>query len=205
MAPRLGVGRDRKGTAVRTVIRAPRVCSIATPLLVVTTSPDESAVAAQLFGLVPRTSIVSVFGLQKSSESMIDLRDADEGVGQREPVALLSLDRVPGERTRTDEIAALIGDTIVRTGAATVAIGFGLRGGDHLEASDAALLARRRARGRIAWLVDRDGDAETDAGRIARRRMQLFVRGVRLEPVAVAEAPMGSNARYWQIRAPHTY
>jgi hypothetical protein len=35
--------------------------------------------------------------------------------------------------------------------------------------------------------------------------MALFMRGIRLEPVAVPDAPMGSSARFWEIRAPHRY
>ena len=92
---------------------------------------------------------------------------------------------------------------ISSTNAATVAVGLGLLGGDHLEAADAALLARRHTRGRIGWIVYLD-DTETDAGRIARRRMQLFLRGVRLEPVTIADGSLGSAARYWAIRAPRS-
>jgi hypothetical protein len=198
----MAVGRERKGSTVRTVTRAPRVCSIAAPLLIVTTSLDDGPLAGQLFGLVPAVTVLGVFGHATTPEPVVDLREGD--VELREPITTLSLGRAPGERTRTAVIAEAISDAIARTGASTVAVGLGLRGGDHQEASDAALLARRRAHRRIGWIVYLD-DGENDAGRIARRRMQLFVRGIRLEPVAVAEAPMGSTARYWQIRAPERY
>jgi hypothetical protein len=200
----MGVGRDRKRSTARTLTRAHRVCSIAAPLLIVTTSLDEAPVAGQLFGLVPDATVLGVFGHADPPESVIDLRETGAGPAGKSVVAI-SLGRVPGERTRTAEIAALIGDAIDRTGASTVAIGLGLRGGDHLEASDAALLARRRARTRIGWIVYLDADSDADAGRIARRRMQLFVRGIRLEPVALPDAPLGSNARYWEIRASNRY
>jgi hypothetical protein len=184
---------------VRTVTRAPRVCSIVSPLLIVTTSLEDGPVAGQLFGLVPAVTVLGVFGHAVAPEAVVDLRDGAAEL--REPMTTLSLGRAPGERTRTAAIAEAISAAITQTGASTVAVGLGVRGGDHQEASDAALLARRRAHRRIGWIVYLE-EADTDAGRIARRRMQLFVRGIRLEPVAVVEAPMGSTVRYWQIRAP---
>jgi hypothetical protein len=187
---------------VRTVTRAPRVCSIVAPLLIVTTSLGDGPVAEQIFGLVPAVTVLGVFGHPEAPEAVVDLRGEDDAL--REPVTTLSLGRTSGERTRTAVIADAISEVITQTGASTVAVGLGLRAGDHQEASDAALLARRRAHRRIGWIVYLD-DADTDAGRIARRRMQLFVRGIRLEPVAVAEAPMGSTARFWQIRAAGRY
>jgi hypothetical protein len=171
---------------------------IAAPLLVVTTTLDDGRVGGQLFGLVPDITVLGVFEGADRPEDIIDLRAAELG----EHVTARSLDRAPGERNRTETIAALIGTAIEETAASTVAISLGLRGGDHLEAADAALLARRRARRRIGWIMYLDAGSDTDAGRIARRRMQLFVRGIRLEPVAVAEAPMGSQARFWEVRAP---
>ena len=179
---------------MRTVTRAPRACTIAAPLLVVTTSLDDGAHAGRLFGLVPSVTVLGVFGHPGPAEPVIDLREA-------QPIATMSLGRAPGERTKTGAIADLIGDAIVRSGAATVAVGLGLGGGDRQEAADAALLARRRRRSRIGWIVYVDAVADSDAGRVARRRMQLFMRGIRLEPVAVAEAPLGTSARFWQIRA----
>jgi hypothetical protein len=185
---------------VRTVTRVPRLLPIASPLLIVATSLDEARVAEQLFGAVTDVTVLGVFG-HVQTEPVVDLRDGGP-LDARDSFTMLSLGRAPGERARTGEIGRLIGDAIERSGASTVAIGFGLRGGDHLEAADAALLARRKARTRVGWIVYLDSGADADAGRIARRRMQLFMRGIRLEPVAVAEAPMGSTARYWEIRAP---
>ncbi len=172
---------------------------IAAPLLIVATSLDEGRVAGQLFGSIADVTVLGVFG-HLQSEPVVDLRDPgtpDAGSS----VTMLSLGRAPGERARTAEIGRLIGDAVERSGASTVAIGFGLGGGDHLEAVDAALLARRKARTRVGWIVYLDASAEVDASRIARRRMQLFVRGIRLDPIVVAEAPLGSTARYWEIRA----
>jgi hypothetical protein len=192
-------GRERKRGAARTVTRAPRVLPIAAPLLIVATSLDDADVAQQLFGSVADVTVLGVFGHPQPAP-VVDLRDGG-AADTHHSVAMESLGRTPGERARTAEIARLIGEAIERCGASTVAIGFGLRGGDHLEAVDAALLARRKARTRVAWIVYLDSATDADAGRIARRRMQLFVRGIRLDPVAVAEAPMGSSARYWEIRA----
>jgi hypothetical protein len=189
---------------VRTVSPA-RVSSIAAPLLVVTPSLDEVRVAGQLFGSVPDVTVLGVFGLPDRSEPVIDLRPGGGASEAPEPVTALSLARAPGDRTHTKEIAGLIADAIERSGASTVAVGLGLRGGDGLEASDAALRARRRARARTRWIVyfdgDPDADTNTDAGRIARRRMLLLLRGIRLDPVALAEAPAGAAARCWEIRA----
>ena len=125
---------------MRTVTRASRVCSIAAPLLVVTASLEESRVAGPLFGLVPAVTVLGVFGSGGDSERVIDLRDT--GLAS-ESVTALSLGRTSGERTRTDQIAGLISDVISTSNAATVAVGLGLLGGDHLEAADAALLARK--------------------------------------------------------------
>ena len=172
---------------------------IPAPLLIVATSLDDGAVAAQLFGSVADVTVLGVFG-HPPSEPVVDLRGAGTS-DARSSVTMSSLGRTPGERTRTAEIARMIGEAVERTGASTVAIGFGLGGGDHIEAVDAALLARRKARTRVGWIVYLDSAVEADASRIARRRMQLFVRGIRLEPIVVAEAPMGSTARYWEIRA----
>jgi hypothetical protein len=191
-------GRERKRGSVRTGTRASRVLPIAAPLLIIATSLDESSVAEQLFGSVTDVTVLGVFGHPQAAP-VVDLRDGGDP-GTRRPFTTLSLGRTPGERARTAEIARLIGDAVAASGAATVAIGFGLRGGDHLEAVDAALLARRKARTKVGWIVYLDSGSDVDAGRIARRRMQLFVRGIRLDPVAVAEAPMGANARYWEIR-----
>jgi hypothetical protein len=184
---------------VRTVTRVPRLLPIASPLLIVATSLDDGRVAEQLFGSVNDVTVLGVFG-HPQAEPVVDLRDGGPP-DARESFTMSSLGRTPGERSRTAEIGRLIGDAVERSGASTVAIGFGLRGGDHLEAADAALLARRKARTRVGWVVYLDSGSDADAGRIARRRMQLFMRGIRLEPVAVAEAPMGSTARYWEIRA----
>ena len=184
--------------SVRTVTRSPRLLPIASPLLIVATSLDEGRVAEQLFGSVADVTVLGVFA-HPQSEPVVDLRDGDPP--SRQSFTMLSLGRASGERARTAEIARLIGDAVERSGASTVAIGFGLRGGDHLEAADAALLARRKARTRVGWIVYLDSGSDADAGRIARRRMQLFMRGIRLEPVVLAEAPMGSMARYWEIRA----
>ena len=196
--------RGRKRSVVRTVTRAPRLLPVAAPLLIVATSLDDGRVAEQLFGSVADVTVLGVFGHASQSGPVVDLRDG--GLPDaREPFTMSSLGRTPGERARTAETAALIGDAIERSAPSTVAIGFGLRGGDHLEASDAALLARRKTRSRVAWIVYLEGGSDADAGRIARRRMQLFVRGIRLDPVAVAEAPMGSTARYWEIRPRDRY
>jgi hypothetical protein len=189
------------------------VCSIAAPLLLVTTALEDAGVPQQLFGSVPDVIVLGVFGhasrtdaarSRAGSEPVIDLRSTSgatvEGEGS-EAVTTVSLGRVPGERTGTREIAAQIAEVIEHIGASTVAMSLGLGGADHLEASDAALLARRRTRRRVRWIVYSDGDPATDAGRVARRRMLLLVRGIRLEPVVVAEAPMGSTVRYWEIRA----
>ena len=117
----------------------------------------------------------------------------------------MSLDRVIGDRQHTKDIGASIADAIDSVEASTVAISLGALDGDDGEASDAALLARRLARPRIRWICYSVGDSDVDSAHIARRRMSLFVRGIRLEPVAIAEAPMGSSARFWEIRAPHRY
>jgi hypothetical protein len=194
-----GLGRERKRGSGHTLTRAPRLVPIAAPLLIVATSLDDGVVAGQLFGSVADVTVLGVFGTPPS-EPVVDLRGAGTS-DARSSVTMLSLGRTPGERTRTAEIARLIGEAVERTGASTVAIGFGLGGGDHIEAVDAALLARRKARTRVGWIVYLDSAVEADASRIARRRMQLFVRGIRLEPIVVAEAPMGSTARYWEIRA----
>jgi hypothetical protein len=188
------------------------VCSIAAPLLLVTTSLEDAGVPQQLFGSVPDVIVLGVFGhagrtearSHAGSEPVIDLRStpgtAVEGEAS-DAVTTVSLGRVAGERTGTREIATQIAEVIEHIGASTVAMSLGLGGADHLEASDAALLARRRTRRRVRWVVYSDGDPATDAGRVARRRMLLLVRGIRLEPVVVAEAPMGSTVRYWEIRA----
>jgi hypothetical protein len=185
--------------SVRTETRSLRLLPIASPLLIVATSLDEGHVAGQLFGSVADVTVLGVFG-HPQPEPVVDLRDGDP-LDARESFTMLSLGRASGERTRTAEIARSIGDAVERTRASTVALGLGLRGGDHLEAADAALLARRKARTRVVWIVYLDSESDADAGRIARRRMQLFMRGIRLEPVVLAEAPMGSMARYWEIRA----
>jgi hypothetical protein len=192
-------GRDRKAGVVRTVTRAPRLLPIAAPLLVVTASLDEQGVAEQLVGRVSDVTVLGVFGhTDRTAAPVVDLRESDRGAPPAS-LSTVSLGRAPGERTRTAEIAGLIGDALERTGALTVAIGLGLRGGDHLEACDAALLARRKAKTRVAWIVYLDADA--DAVRIARRRMQLFMRGIRLEPIAIVDDAPGSTTRYWEIRA----
>jgi hypothetical protein len=191
--------RNRKAGLVRTATRVPRLVPIAAPLLVVTASLDEQGVAEQLVGRVTEVTVLGVFGhTDRTAEPVVDLRESDGGAPPAS-LSTVSLGRAPGERTRTAEIAVLIGDALERSGASTVAIGLGLLGGDHLEASDAALLARRKAKPRIGWIVYLDADA--DAVRIARRRMQLFVRGIRLEPIAVADDAPGSTTRYWEIRA----
>jgi hypothetical protein len=190
---------------VRTTRRARRIASIASPLLVVTTTIEENPVAERLFGSISDLYILSVFGSPGRSQPVIDLRRAESTPEGRAPVTLIALDRASGERTRTKEIAALIADTVAQSHAATVAIGLGLGGGDALEASDAALRARRTARRHPRWIVYLDGDpaadVKTTVGRIARRRMLLLARGIRLEPVVVAEAAAGAPARYWEIRA----
>ena len=178
---------------------APRVCAIAAPLLNVATSLDEGATIERLFGPAVDATLVGVFARSQPAEPVVDLRDGAD------PVPALSLDWARGDRQHTDEIGALVVDAIDTTEAATVAIGLGLQGGDDLEASDAALRARRLARPRIRWICYSAAASEGDAARVARRRMALFMRGIRLEPVAVPDAPMGSSARFWEIRAPHRY
>jgi hypothetical protein len=195
----MGLGKERKRDSKQTVTRVPRALPIAPPLLIVATSLDDARTAEQLFGSVADVTVLGVFGYPQS-EPVVDLREGAPA-GASDSFTMWSLGRAPGERARTAEISRLIGDAIERSGASTVAIGFGLRGGDHLEAVDAALLARRKTRVRVGWVVYLDSAAEADASRIARRRMQLFVRGIRLDAIAIAEEPLGSNARYWEIRA----
>ena len=186
---------------MRTFAKAPRICSIAAPLLIVTTSLDEAAAVERLFGPDIESTLVGVFARSEPElEPVVDLRDAPSS---RAPA--VSLDRASGDRQHTKDIGAQIADAIDSIEASTVAIGLGLVGGDDVEASDAALAARRLARPRIRWVCYVVGDRDIDEGRIARRRMSLFVRGVRLEPVAIAEVPMGSSARFWEIRAPRRY
>jgi hypothetical protein len=201
------LGSDKEGSAVRSRTRAPRLCTVAAPLLIVTTSLDDGPVIERLFGERDDTTLVGVFARSGSSEPVIDLRSDTATVETAKRLPAVSLDRVRGDRQHTAEIAGLIADAIDGTAASTVAISLGLLGGDDLEASDAALLARRGARQRIRWVCYSVGepDADAGAGRVARRRMSLFVRGVRLEPVSVAEAPLGVSARFWEIRAPHQY
>ena len=190
---------------MRSRTRAPRVSSIAAPLLIVTTSLDEGPTIEQLFGARDDATLVGVFARSGSSEPVVDLRREHASVETAKHLPAVSLDRVRGDRQHTAEIAGLIADAIDGTAASTVAISLGLRGGDDLEASDAALLARRGARQRVRWVCYSVGESDTDAGGVARRRMSLFVRGVRLEPVALEEAPLGTVARLWEIRAPHRY
>jgi hypothetical protein len=200
------VGKRRRlagtgGGGVRTFAKVPRICSIAAPLLIVTRSLDDGVAIERLFGPETDATIVGVFARSNpQTDPVIDLRDAPIS---RAPA--VSLDRVVGDRRHTKEIAAQIADAIGSVEASTVAISLGLLGGDDVEASDAALLARRQARPRVRWVCYLAGDPDVDEGRVARRRMSLFVRGVRLEPIAIAEAPMGSSARFWEIRAPHRY
>jgi hypothetical protein len=199
------LGSDRDGSSVRSRTRAPRICTIAAPLLIVTTSLDEGSTIEQLFGERDDVTLVGVFARSGSSEPVVDLRSDTASIETAKRLPAVSLDRTRGDRQHTTEIAGLIADAIDGTAAATVAISLGLRGGDDLEASDAALLARRGARQRIRWVCYAVGDSDADAGGVARRRVSLFVRGVRLEPVALAEAPLGTSARFWEIRAPHRY
>jgi hypothetical protein len=190
---------------IRTTRRARRIASIAAPLLVVTTSLEETRVVERLFGTVSDLFVLSVFGSPGRSEAVIDLRRTESTPEGRPAVTMIALDRASGERTRTKEIAVLIAEAVGQSQASTVAVGLGLGGGDALEASDAALRARRTARRHPRWIVYLDGDPGTDVkttvGRIARRRMLLLARGIRLEPVMVAEAPAPSTGRYWEIRA----
>jgi hypothetical protein len=171
----------------------------------VTTTLDEARGAEKRFRSVSEVTVLGVFGPPDRSEPVVDLRATGGGFEAPKAVTALSLARAPGDRSHTKEIAGLIAGAIERSGASTVAVGLGLRGGDGLEASDAALRARRKTRARVRWIVYFDGDSDcdptTDAGQVARRRMLLLVRGIRLEPVAVAEDPMGATARYWEIRA----
>jgi hypothetical protein len=203
----VGKRKQQGGTAesqsgrVRSLTRARRVCSIAAPLLIVTRSLDDAPVVERLFGPESDATLVGVFARSESTaEPVVDLR---EGPAGRTPG--VSLDRAVGDRQHTNDIGALIADAINSVEASTVAISLGVLDGDDVEASDAALLARRLARPRIRWICYSVGDADLDSGRIARRRMSLFVRGVRLEPVVLAEVPLGSSARFWEIRAPHRY
>ena len=205
MGKRWALGSNRDSSFARTVTRTPEVRAIAAPLLIVATSLDEAASVEHLFGSAVEATLVGVFARSSPDEPVVDLREPRANLETVKRVPAVSLDREPGDRQHTDDIAGLIHDAIESIDAATVAIGLGLLGGDHLEASDAALLARRRAKQRIRWMVYAVGERDVDAGRIARRRMALFVRGVRLEPVAIAEAPLGSSARFWEIRAPHRY
>jgi hypothetical protein len=186
---------------LRTFAKAPRIASIAAPLLIVATSLDEAAPIERLFGPDTESTLVGVFARSNPQlEPVVDLRDASS---TRAPA--VSLDRTSGDRQHTKDIGVLIADAINSVEPSTVAIGLGMLGGDDIEASDAALQARRFARPRIRWMCYFAGDADVDEGRVARRRMSLFVRGVRLEPVAIAEVPMGSSARFWEIRAPRRY
>ena len=136
---------------------------------------------------------------------MLDLRGDASVLETMKRLPAVSFDRARGDRQHTAEIAGLIGDAVNSTGASTVAVSLGLLGGDDLEASDAALLARRHARQRIRWICYAMGDPDDDEIGVTRRRMALFVRGVRLEPVAFDEAPLSVPARFWEIRAPHRY
>lgn len=186
---------------MRTFTKSWRVCTIAAPLLIVTRSLDDAPAIERLFGPESEATLVGVFARSNPQpDPVVDLRDSPTS-----PAPAVSLDRVAGDRQHTKDIGALIANAVESIEASTVGISLGLVDGDDVEASDAALLARRLARPRIRWVCYFVGDPEVDAGRIARRRMSLFVRGVRLEPVAIAEVPMGSSARFWEIRAPHRY
>jgi hypothetical protein len=186
---------------LRTFTKARPVCSIAAPLLIVTRSLDDGSAIERLFGTESDATLLGVFARSNpQADTVVDLRDAP---ASRAPA--VSLDRVVGDRQHTEDIGALIADAINSVEASTVAISLGVLDADDVEASDAALLARRLARPRIRWICYSVGDPDIDVGRIARRRMSLFARGVRLEPVVVAELPLGSSARFWEIRAPHRY
>ena len=187
------------------MLRAPRVCAIAAPLLIVATSLDEAPAVELLFGADVDATVVGVFARSDPSERVIDVRDPPDNMPRARGVPAISLDRERGDRQHADTIAGSVADAIAGIEAATVAISLGLFGGDDLEASEAALLARRRSRSRIRWVCYSVGDSDLEAGRVARRRMGLFVRGIRLEPVAIAEAPLGTSARFWEIRAPRRY
>lgn len=190
---------------MRSLTRSPRVSSVAAPLLIVATSLDEGSTVEKLFGSRDDATLVGVFARLTSSQPVVDLRNETSTLETAKQLPAVSLDRARGDRQSTAEIAGLIADAIDSTAASTVAVSLGLLGGDDLEASDAALLARRRARQRIRWICYSVGEPEDDEVGVARRRMALFVRGVRLEPVAIAEAPLGVSARFWEIRAPHRY
>jgi len=167
----------------------------------VTASLDDAGSAEQRFGSIPDLTVLGIFGRSTSSD-VVDLRSPRPEVARSDPVVGLSLDRVSGERTATKAIGVQIAEAIERTGASTVIVGLGARGGDELEACDAALLSRRRARKGIRWIVYSDGDP-VDTGRIARRCMFLLVRGIRLEPVLLFDAADAADdpARYWEVRS----
>lgn len=166
-----------------------------------TASLDHTGAAEQRFGSISDLTVLGIFG-RAASPAVVDLRSPGPEVVRSEPVVGFSLDRISGERTATKTIGVLIAEAIERTGASTVAVGLGARGGDELEACDAALLSRRRARKGIRWIVYADGDP-VDTGRVARRRMFLLVRGIRLEPVVLFDTPdaLDDPARYWEVRS----
>ncbi|HEY5013358.1 MAG TPA: hypothetical protein VIK61_11725 [Acidimicrobiia bacterium] len=167
----------------------------------VTASLADAGAAEQRFGSIADLTVLGVFG-RPASPAVVDLRSPGPAVVRSEPATALSLDRAPGERTATKAIGLLIAETIERTGASTVAVGLGVRGGDELEACDAALLSRRRARKGIRWIVYAGGDP-LDTGRVARRRMFLLVRGIRLAPVVLFDTPdaTADPVQFWEVRS----